>query len=158
MLKDFLQGKPFQAPLHPALIHFPIGLFVLSLILDIASYLDKTTNWLVPAAASAMAGGILMAVLAAIPGLVDWSDIRTDHPAKKKATLHMILNLSIVAVYALNLGLRSGDLSAPSTPLIPFLLSILAVGTLMISGFIGGVLIYELGIAVGRHRRHPLSD
>ena len=36
MLKAFLQGKPFGHPLHPALVHFPIGLFVLSLILDIA--------------------------------------------------------------------------------------------------------------------------
>jgi uncharacterized membrane protein len=38
MLKAFLQGKPFGHPLHPALVHFPIGLFVLGLILDLASY------------------------------------------------------------------------------------------------------------------------
>ena len=41
MLKSFLQGKPIRHPLHPVLIHFPIGLFVLSLLLDLGSFVAK---------------------------------------------------------------------------------------------------------------------
>ena len=48
-MKDLLQGKPFGHPLHPILVHFPVGLFVLSLLLDLAaSYrrLNARGNWI----------------------------------------------------------------------------------------------------------------
>ena len=153
MLKAFLQGKPLGHPLHPALVHLPIGLFVFSLLLDIASFLAADGEALVRGAYYAMALGLLAALVAAIPGLADWSDIRADHPAKKTATTHMTLNLIAVAVYIVNVLLRSGQLEDERTPLLPFLLALLGVGLLSVSGYLGGTLVYDDGIAVGRHRR-----
>jgi len=69
MLKAFLQGKPFGHPLHPALVHFPIGLFILSLMLDLTSYLLDASNSVVRASFYAMAFGIVGALLAAFAGL-----------------------------------------------------------------------------------------
>jgi nitrite reductase/ring-hydroxylating ferredoxin subunit/uncharacterized membrane protein len=125
----------------------------MSFLFDIASLIDQNANWLPRAALYSMAGGIGMALLAAITGLVDWTDIRADHPAKKPATLHMILNLSAVGLYAVNAAMRAGTLESGVTPTLPLILSAIAILLLSISGYLGGRLIYEDGIAVGRHRR-----
>lgn len=153
MLKDLLEGKPFRHPLHPWLVHFPVGLFFLSLLLDLASLAFPTIPGLVRGAYYSILIGIIGALIAAIPGFVDYSDIRKDHPAKRVATAHMILNLIVVAVYGIDLGLRSSVLDAPKTPLPPLILSLIGIGLLSVSGYLGGRLVYDDGIAVGRHRR-----
>lgn len=154
MLKDILEGKPFRHPLHPLLVHFPVGLFFLSLLLDLASFAFPNVPGWVRGAYYSMLIGIITALIAAIPGFVDFSDIRKDHPAKRIATAHMVLNLIMVAVYGVDLGLRSSVLEAVKTPLPALILSLIGVGLLSVSGYLGGRLVYDDGIAVGRHRRH----
>ena len=151
-MQALLEGKPFGHPLHPILVHYPIGLFVLSLLFDVAG-LFGDENWLVRAAFYALLGGALTALLAAIPGLVDWWDIRRDHRAKRTATTHMLLNLAAVGLYALSLILRWPDRDASETPVVPVLLSLVGIGLISVSGYLGGTLVYADGIAVGRHRR-----
>lgn len=153
MLKAFLQGKPFGHPLHPALVHFPIGLFLLSLLLDLMSYLSDSSETIVRASFYAMALGIAGALLAALAGFADWSDIRWDHPAKKTANIHMTLNLSAVGLFVINLVLRSGQLGLSETPVLNLLLSLAGVGLILVSGYLGGTMVYDAGIGVGRHRR-----
>jgi nitrite reductase/ring-hydroxylating ferredoxin subunit/uncharacterized membrane protein len=153
MLKAFLQGKPFRHPLHPALVHFPIGLFILSLILDLASYLWDTSNVVARASFYAMALGLVGALLAALAGFADWSDIRMDHPAKKTANIHMTLNLTATALFGVNWLLRMGQPDLTATPFIPLLLSFVGVGIILVSGYLGGTMVYDDGIGVGRHRR-----
>src|SRR6266566_8260079 len=146
MLKDFLEGKPLRHPLHPMLVHFPIGLFILSLILDLASLAFPSVPNLVRDSFYAMLVGIITALLAAVPGFVDYTDIRSDHPGKRTATAHLVLNLLIVAVYGINLGVRASTLDALQTPVAPLILSIIGVGLLSISGYLGGELVYGDGI------------
>jgi nitrite reductase/ring-hydroxylating ferredoxin subunit/uncharacterized membrane protein len=153
MLKALLQGKPFRHPLHAALVHFPIGLFILSLILDFSSYLWSPSNMVVRASFYAMALGLVGALLAASAGFVDWSDIRLDHPAKRTANLHMTLNLTATALFGVNLLFRMGQPDLATTPLIPLLLSLIGVGIILVSGYLGGTMVYDDGIGVGRHRR-----
>jgi uncharacterized membrane protein/nitrite reductase/ring-hydroxylating ferredoxin subunit len=152
MLKALLQGKPFRHPLHPALVHFPIGLFVLSLVLDFASYLELTSGDLSRASLYAMGVGLVMGILAALAGLADRSDIRLDHPARKTANIHMTLNLTALALFTINLFLRQGNFAGVSLPYL--LLSLVGVGILLVSGYLGGTMVYDNGVGVGRHRRH----
>src|SRR5437660_8159975 len=86
MLRDFLEGKPLGHPIHPMLVHFPIGLFFLSLLLDIASFVFPAAANLVLASFYAISLGVLTALFAAVPGFVDYTGIRNDHPAKRTAT------------------------------------------------------------------------
>lgn len=153
MIKHLLQGRPFGHPLHPILNHFPIALFVLSLLFDVATLFGYGGNGLVLAAFYAMLLGVVMGILAAITGLADYVDIRADHPGKRGATLHMGLNLAMLVLYAINLNLRNGDLAASSTPILPFVLSLVGVGIVGLSGYIGGQLVYDDGVGVGRHLR-----
>jgi nitrite reductase/ring-hydroxylating ferredoxin subunit/uncharacterized membrane protein len=151
MIKDILQGKPVRHPLHPFLVHFPIGLFTLSLLLDVGARLWPDIPGLERGAFYSMAAGVVMALLAAVPGFVDYTDIRRDHPARKIANAHMLLNLLVIGVYAVNLGVRN----QPEERLgwLPLVLSLAAYALLGVSGHLGGKMVFDDGIAVGRHRR-----
>jgi nitrite reductase/ring-hydroxylating ferredoxin subunit/uncharacterized membrane protein len=154
MIKRLLQGALLKHPLHPALVHYPIGLLTLSLLLDIAYWFSNGLEWLTQGAVYAMVGGIGFALLAAIPGLLDWSEIRIDHPGKKWANIHMVMNLFIVGLFSLNLFLRLRVFEAETTvPTIALILSIVGIGLLFFSGYLGGMLVYDQGIGVGRYRR-----
>jgi len=153
MLKDFLEGKPLRHPLHPMLVHFPIGLFLLSLLLDLASLAFPSVPDLVRDSFYAMLLGVITALIAAVPGFVDYTDIRSDHPAKPTATAHLTLNLIVVALYGINLGVRSSSLVDPKISFGPLILSLVGVALLSVSGYLGGRLVYDDGISVGRHKR-----
>jgi len=157
VLKDVLEGKPLRHPIHPMLVHFPIGFLVLSFLLDLVSLTFPEVPNLVRGSFYAMLLGIVTALLAAVPGFVDYSDIRRDHPGKTTATRHMTLNLMVVTIYGINLWIRSAALSDPKISLLPFLLSIIGAGLLSISGYLGGRLVYDEGIAVGRHKRRTAT-
>jgi uncharacterized membrane protein/nitrite reductase/ring-hydroxylating ferredoxin subunit len=157
MLKDLLQGKPLRHPLHPILTHFPIGLFVLSFILDLISLGFPSVPNLARDAFYAIVLGIVTALIAAVPGLVDYADIRNDHPGKRTATIHLVLNLAIVAIYGINLGVRASTIDEMRTPIVPLVLSVIGLVLLSISGYLGGRLVYDDGIAVGRHNRRTAT-
>jgi len=157
VLKGVLEGKPLRHPIHPMLVHFPIGFLVLSFLLDLVSMAFPEVPNLVRGSFYAMLLGIITALLAAVPGFVDYSDIRRDHPGKTTATRHMTLNLMVVAIYGLNLWIRSSALSHPKISLLPLLLSIIGIGLLSVSGYLGGRLVYDQGIAVGRHKRRTAT-
>jgi uncharacterized membrane protein/nitrite reductase/ring-hydroxylating ferredoxin subunit len=152
-MKTLLEGKPLHHPLHPLLVHFPIGLFFFSFVLDMASLIFRSEPGLVAGAFYSMALGLVGALIAAGPGFVDYSGIRRDHPARRTATWHMLLNLCAVALYAANLYLRRGPLAVASVPTIGLVLSFAGVALLSVSGYLGGTMVYGDGISVGRHRR-----
>jgi uncharacterized membrane protein len=84
------------------------------------SFLPDLLSLAFPEAPNLMGGsfyamflGIITALLAAVPGFVDYSDIRRDHPGKATATRHMTLNLTVVAIYGINLWIRSSTLNNP---------------------------------------------
>src|SRR5438046_9823381 len=153
MLKDFLEGKPLRHPLHPMLVHFPIGLFLLSLLLDLASLAFPSVPNLVRDSFYAMLLGVITALIAAVPGFVDYTDVRSDHPAKRTATTHLTLNLIVVALYGINLCVLSSSLVDPKISFVPLILSLVGVALLSVSGYLGGRLVYEAGSSVGRHKR-----
>jgi nitrite reductase/ring-hydroxylating ferredoxin subunit/uncharacterized membrane protein len=152
-LQNWLEGRPFGHPLHPLLVHLPIGLFTLSFLFDLASRLLEPENWLVQAAFYTLIAGLLTGFVAALFGVVDWADIRADHPGRRTANLHMLLNLAMMALFFVSAWLRIGQLDAVQTPLVPLAVSFVAIAILYLSGYLGGRLVYDDGIAVGRHRR-----
>src|SRR5215831_4724683 len=98
-------------PVHPMLIAFPIGLWVFSLVCDVMYFAGPGNLFWENLAFYSMAGGIIGALLAAVPGFIDYLSL-TDRTLKKIATTHMVLNLTMVALFIFNLGLRYS--SSPS--------------------------------------------
>jgi uncharacterized membrane protein/nitrite reductase/ring-hydroxylating ferredoxin subunit len=154
MLKEVLQGRPFGHPLHPGIVHFPIGLFIFSFILDIATYLLPAPGPIYRGTIYTLGIGLGMSLLAALAGFADWLDIRSDHPSKKTANLHMVLNMVAVLLFGMNFALRVAQSGAEVTPPFYLFLSLVGVGLISLSGYLGGKLVYDDGIGAGRHRRY----
>src|SRR5215212_9662545 len=104
MLKHLLQGRPLGHPLHPIVVHLPIGAFFLSFILDVWSLVASDNASMLPRSSFYLLFfGVVTALLAAVPGIADYSSIRRDSDARRIATRHMILNVTAVALYAFNI-------------------------------------------------------
>src|SRR5689334_21952130 len=131
-------------PIHPMLVAIPIGLFVFSLISDgIAFYRHGDAFWS-NVAFYTMLGGVVSALIAALPGFIDWLSIK-DRKVKTIGLWHMLLNLTVVALYAINLWLRTNNTFDARLPLA---LSVVSILLLCVSGWLGGSLVYEHGMAV----------
>lgn len=130
-------------PIHPMLVPFPIGLWIFSLAADIIYRLGGNQIW-TSVALYSMAGGIIGALVAALPGLLDYFSMKRSR-TKEIATWHMLLNVSALALFIINFALRLG-MSLEATA--PFILSIIGVLFIMVSGWLGGHMVYVHGAGV----------
>jgi uncharacterized membrane protein len=130
-------------PLHPMLVVFPIGLWIFSLISDFVLLLGGDVRWN-DVAFSTMAGGLIGALVAAVPGFFDMFSI-SDPKVGKLAWNHMILNLIAVVIFAFNFYLRLGNTPGATLPIV---LSVAGVLLIAVSGWLGGEMVYVYGMGV----------
>jgi uncharacterized membrane protein len=122
------------------LVAIPIGLWIFSLVCDLALLFGAGENWGIVALYT-LAGGIAGALLAAVPGFIDMLSLTS--PIRRTALIHMGINLSVVALYAVNLWFR-----LHWSTLV--WLSMLGLGLLVVSGWLGGKMVFEHGVGVAR--------
>ncbi len=130
-------------PIHPMLVALPIGLWIFSLVSDVLHAIGWGRVWN-DVAFYTMAGGLVGALLAAVPGLVDLLSMSAGK-VKTIGIWHMCINLVVVALYAVNLWLRMG--AAPGATL-PISLSVIGLALIGVSGWLGGEMVYVHGVAV----------
>jgi uncharacterized membrane protein len=140
-------------PLHPILVVFPIGLWIFSLIADFIFLFGGDARWN-DVAFYTIAGGLVGALVAAVPGLFDMFSI-SDPKVGKVAWNHMVLNLIAVAIFALNFYLRIGNTAGAT---LPILLSVTGVFFIAVSGWLGGELVYVHGMGVEQHSTRATAD
>lgn len=130
-------------PIHPMLVTIPIGLWIFSLVCDFIARGGGANPAWATVAFYCMGGGIVGALLAAVPGLIDLVSL----PAGPRSTalLHMGINLGVVALYLINFWMRMG---APDKPGNLVWLSLVSVLILAVSGWLGGKMVFEHGIGV----------
>ena len=128
-------------PIHPMLVAIPIGLWLFSLACDLIQVFGATSpNWEIVARYS-MVGGIIGALVAAVPGLIDMLSL--PWPLKRIALAHMAINLTVVALYVVNVWMRRKGVSDAAV-----WLSVISIGLLAVSGWLGGKMVYVHGVAV----------
>ena len=137
-------------PIHPMLIPFPLALWATSFVVDVLFYFVRNPTLLV-IAKFMLAAGCIAAVAAAIPGFIDWLAIKNG-TVKKAANWHARLNIIALIVFAISLFLRMGNYSqmVGRRLTIPFLLSLLGVILITISGWLGGELVFRYGVGQTR--------
>lgn len=147
---DFLKGKWLKHPLHPALVHIPTALWPMAWIFDLFSQF-RADNVFVQLAFYAGSLGLIAALFAIPTGFADWTDIRREKPAWKLGLYHMGLNVVVSILWTINLWLRIGSFQTDtSVPPGLFWLSTTATALLLLSGYLGGRMIYAYGISVAR--------
>ena len=136
-------------PIHPMLIPFPLALWFFSLVADLIYLWRGNDVWRDWIAFYTLLAGIIGAVLAAVFGIIDWLSI-TDRVVKKTADWHARLNVIALLVFAASFYLRtaSGSSLVGGSYTIPFVLSVLGVILITISGWLGGELVFRHGVAV----------
>ena len=131
-------------PIHPMLVPIAIGGFILSLVFDIVCRVTGTSDPWVTVAYYTMVGGIVGALAAALFGLVDLISLPAG-PTKKVGVTHMVINLIVVGLYIINAWLRHGGANPDGTT---FAMSLIAIALLVVSGWLGGKMVYEAGVGV----------
>jgi uncharacterized membrane protein len=128
-------------PIHPMIVPIPIGLWLFSLLCDlIHRFGGASPHWEVVAMYT-MVGGIIFALIAAVPGFIDLLSL--PRPIQHTAIKHMGINLTIVVLYAINAWMRRDGVTDGA-----IWLSVIAVLLLVVSGWLGGKMVYEAGVAV----------
>ena len=131
-------------PIHPMLVPIAIGGFVISFASDLICLGGGNPAVWNPVAYYTMVGGILGALAAAVPGLIDLLSLPPG-PIKKTAVTHMGVNLTVVAIYVCNAWMRHGN---PQDIKLPMILSAITVVMLLYSGWLGGKMVFEGGVGV----------
>lgn len=137
-------------PIHPMLIPFPLALWTTSFVVDILFYFLRHPTLLI-ISKFMIAAGCLGAAAAAIPGIIDWLAIKNGE-VKKVANWHARLNIAALVVFAISFFLRLGSYSefVGRKLTIPFLLSLVGMILISISGWLGGELVFRYGIGHAR--------
>lgn len=136
-------------PLHPAIVALPIGAWISSVVLDIASRFIDDAPTASHAAWWLLGLGILGALAAASVGFLDLLAIAPGTKARKIGLTHMTVNLIATALFVLAWLLRRDDVApsdGTSTGLL--VLSIVALLLLATGGYLGGELAYHYGVRV----------
>ena len=135
-------------PIHPMLIPFPIGLWVFSVVADIIYLWRDNPDWEWLAKWTLLAGCI-GAVAAAIFGIIDWLSIK-DREVKKVANWHARLNILALLLFAASWYLRTdnGQDMIGNSLKIPMALSGVGLIAIVISGWLGGELVFKHGVGV----------
>ncbi len=135
-------------PIHPMLVPFPIACFTLTLLTDIAYW--RTSNlmwqhfseWLLLA-------GLVLGALAALAGAVDFLS-RREIRAQRPAWPHAIGNVVVMLLALVNSFVHAAD---GWTGVVPWglILSAATVLLLLVTGWLGGSLVYRHGVGVSHH-------
>lgn len=130
-------------PIHPILIPFPIAFLIGTLVFDILKTTSGDKSYWQTGEYLEIAG-IISALIAAIPGAIDYfKTVPPDSSGKKRAATHGLINIALVLVFTIAYVLRNNSAQA-------LIIGLEAVGVTMlfISGWLGGTLAYRNQIGV----------
>jgi len=128
------------------LVVFPLGLLATAVIFDLL-YLIFDNRLLPTASYYMIAAGVLGGLLAAIFGFIDWLALPNASRAKNIGLWHGIGNVVIVLLFTGSWLLRRDNVDfVPDSPAL--VLSFAGTALALITAWIGGELVYRLGVGV----------
>jgi uncharacterized membrane protein/nitrite reductase/ring-hydroxylating ferredoxin subunit len=132
-------------PLHPILVSFPIAFFIGALAFDVLGLVYSRNDFHTTAMYLEIAG-ISFALLAAIPGIIDFIFIVPPKSSgKKRAVKHGLINIMVVIIFTIAFVFRQKqDISF----IFIICLEIAGIILLSIAGWLGGTLVYRNQIGV----------
>jgi nitrite reductase/ring-hydroxylating ferredoxin subunit/uncharacterized membrane protein len=132
-------------PIHPMLVGFPLAYLGGAALIDTWARATGRSQWF-RTAHHMNRLGLGSAAVAAVPGLVDYVfAVPPQSSASRRATWHMLTNISAVALFAAARIGRQVD-QRPSLPAI--LTQLCGAGLLAAGGWMGGTLVYRNQIGV----------
>jgi uncharacterized membrane protein len=137
--------KVLGHPVHPMLVVFPVGLLATAVIFDIIHLVTRNPI-LATVSFYMIAAGAAGGLLAAIFGFIDWLALPTSR-AKTIGGWHGIGNVVVVVLFAVSWLLRGNNANFVPGGLA-LLLSFAGIALALVTAWIGGELVYRLGVGV----------
>jgi nitrite reductase/ring-hydroxylating ferredoxin subunit/uncharacterized membrane protein len=132
-------------PIHPMLIPFPFAYLVGAACLDAWSRASNRRDW-AQTAKHMRVLGIGSALLAAVPGIIDYfTAVPPKSSAKDRATKHALFNLSALGLFA---AATAGSNNRSRPPAWTLAAEAAGAAFLSAGGWLGGTLVYRNQIAV----------
>jgi uncharacterized membrane protein len=143
----------FLLPLHPRLVHFPIALGLAGALGLVLGLILHREQWIAWARVSLLLGwfGLLVAALS---GLIDQSRAPGTPAVTDAINLHITVGVGLIIVFGLALywPLRNRRLWTDPALRLPYIaLLLLGAALMLLEGWLGGKLVYTLGVGVAAH-------
>ena len=133
-------------PVHPMIVVFPVGLLITAVVLDLISVWRGAPS-LASIAHFNMGIGVIMGLVAAVFGWIDWFGIPEHTRAKRIGLIHGVGNMMAVVLFAAVWVMRRDEtLTVLPTSLLSIELAAFAM--LAVGGWLGGELVDRLGVGV----------
>jgi uncharacterized membrane protein len=135
-------------PVHPMIVPFPIAFYTATLVCSIVYAYNGNTFWF-HVAFVANCAGIIMAVVAILPGLLDWLSIPELSDAKTTGLKHMIANVFSLGFFVANAAINYSSLSDLNPPIqSALMLTIFGFLIMLYAGFKGWKMVQTHHIGV----------
>lgn len=134
-LRAALSGAWLGHPLHPIVVTMPLGAWTLTALFDLLG--ERR------AADLCLRVGVGAAGLAALSGLAQWHDVTGYERPRRIGTIHSLLNTAATGAYIGSWALRSSGRRGAGIAT-----SLVGLGIVSASGWLGGHLSYTLGVGV----------
>ena len=132
-------------PVHPILIVFPLGLLPTAVACDLIFLWRHNPHW-AHISYWLIAGGVLSGLVAAVFGFADWLGLDNGTRAKRVGVWHMVVNVTMVVLFAASWWLRRPAPDSPTSLAIGLGAAALAFG--LVGGWLGGELVYRMSVGV----------
>lgn len=132
-------------PIHPILVSFPIAFLIGTFVSDLIGKISGNDSFWTTGYYLEIAG-IVMGLVAAVPGLIDYLfTVPPNSSAKKRGLKHALVNVSHLILFFIAFLIRRN--TNPDTTLI-LILEAAGVVLISIAGYLGGTLVYRNQIGV----------
>ncbi len=126
-------------------VHFPIALVMVGFLADVLSLFIKKEKWLIKAGYYLMILGTIAAIVAYLTGAIFTKELTgTLNDIKERHELFSTITLWILVIgCSFRIFLVYKKLDQSPLKWVPFIFYIIAVVSIGITGFLGGVLVYN---------------
>jgi uncharacterized membrane protein len=128
-------------PLHPALAHFPLALWLAAVLWDAVGWWRGEPLW-GQMSYWCLALGLAAALPTAATGFIEFLSLRSDEPALGTATAHMLVMLTASGLFGGSWLVRAMGGAAS------WAIALAATGAavVLVGGWLGGTLVYRYGL------------
>ena len=147
-------------PVHPMIVPFPIAFNTATMVCCIVYATNGDTFWF-RVAFVANCTAIITAVIAFLPGLIDWLFIPAVTDAKSTGLRHMVANVFSLGFFIANAAVMFTNMNMPHPPIQSNIFMTVAGFLVMLyAGFKGWKLVqtHHIGIDLTAHEEIPEPD
>ncbi|WII73321.1 DUF2231 domain-containing protein [Bdellovibrio sp. 22V] len=146
----YSKAKIGRHPIHPMFVAFPITFYLTTFVAFLVYQTASNDIFWFKLAYFCNFAGVVTALVAAIPGFIDWAfGIPRDTLAKKDGMIHMTLNLITLGIFATNAIMISGQWETGITGVgMSVVLTACGCITLMFAGFYGWKMVGQHKVGV----------